>query len=147
MANCPKCNQPFKPGRQRRKYCSQSCAELARLSYLQSVKESRGLVKLTPARHAINCAEVDRDKEYDEGFGKQTTSVYEPRSIISVTRDVACCVSCRIVKPLINGYCDACRTLGANEKQVLKPRQIQARAQAARHYLQYSPWRFGLFGK
>lgn len=147
IKKCKRCGQQFDASAGRYRYCSDTCSELGTIERVKAYrsKHSRGqigLVKLTPPRSGN--ANWVRAKEYDEGFGEKLQSVYSPLSIIAIVRDVAECQSCHCVKPLINGYCEPCITLGANEKQVMKPKDIQARSNAGRINSANSPWRFGI---
>ena len=80
-------------------------------------------------------SETARDKAYDPGYNgldNKVVSVYSNGAVISISRTVGQCVSCRRTQPLLNNYCDLCRSNGANERQVMSPRAIQAKQRTAR---------------
>lgn len=144
--NCKRCGASFE-GNSRNRYCSETCSALAVIERRHDRRrvDIKPIVKLMPSRERnLGSAEWTRDKSYDDGFGEKLQSVYSPLSIIAIVRDVAECQSCHCVKPLINGYCEPCITLGANERQVMRPAEIQARSRAGRENSVNSPWRFGI---
>ena len=145
IKECKRCKVKFDGG-YRQKYCGDTCSEMAVIERRQAKQEPRQpLVKLMPQRQPKQgSAEWVRAREYDEGYGEKLQSVYSPLAIIAIERNVAECKSCHCFKTLINGYCEPCIVLAANEKQVMKPTEIQARSRAGRENSENSPWRFGI---
>lgn len=144
---CKRCGDSFETSNHRVKYCGDTCSEMAVVERVQAnhSKTGKALVKLMPQRPPKQGnAEWVRAREYDEGYGEKFQSVYSPLAIIAIERNVSECKSCHCVKPLVNGYCEPCIVLGGNEKQVMKPTEIQARSRAGRENSAQSPWRFGI---
>jgi hypothetical protein len=65
--------------------------------------------------------------EYDinrRGLGKDA-SIYSSRNVgIRIERSTGRCAGCGNTRERVNGYCDVCRTCGANEAQCTKSRSI-----------------------
>jgi predicted amidophosphoribosyltransferase len=63
-----------------------------------------------------------RDTGYDTRAQtrRAQASVYSTCAI-HLVRSHGPCAGCHAVRDNINGYCDTCRALGANEKQVRNP--------------------------
>ena len=89
-------------------------------------------------------SDTGRDRSYDANYSgneNRIVSVYASGAVIAIDRAVGECASCHRTKPLLNNYCDLCRSNGANEKQVMSPRKIQAKQRAARANSKKSSWR------
>jgi hypothetical protein len=70
-------------------------------------------------------------------------SVYSPACAIQLERTVGTCAGCHGTgRALVNGYCDVCRSCGANERQCLNPKLITRRTENARNNSASSMWRF-----
>lgn len=63
---------------------------------------------------------IDQRKGYgSDRCGKEST-VYASGAVRFLKRSVGVCRGCGGAKELVNGYCEVCRALGANEAQCLK---------------------------
>ena len=82
--------------------------------------------------------------EYDarpRGLGKPP-SVFSAQNLpIPLERTHGECAGCHGDHDLVNGYCSACRTLGANDRQDLDTTQLQRRQEVGRRNNAASSWR------
>lgn len=89
-------------------------------------------------------ADGSRLTEYDErprGLGKLPSIYSAQNQPIELTRAHGACKCCGTVADTVNGYCGACRTLGANERQCMDVREIAARSRRGRENSRRSSWR------
>lgn len=66
----------------------------------------------------------EKVNEYRADDTNQKQSVYSPHAVIVLNQSVGICAGCKIKHELINGYCDTCRSCGANERQCMNPKAI-----------------------
>jgi hypothetical protein len=69
-----------------------------------------------------------RLREYDDkrGSGKRVSVYSTSNQPIKIVRSFGACICCTQQRDLINGYCDCCRSNGANERQCLNTKEIEA---------------------
>jgi hypothetical protein len=72
-------------------------------------------------RKAGQTAEWHRDRAYDAGRhgNGDEDSAYSPRGVVPMNRRHGRCEGCTRLRDLFNSYCDDCRALGRNERQVM----------------------------
>jgi hypothetical protein len=82
-----------------------------------------------------------RPKEYDAYQRGTQASVYSAQCSIPLVRSFDVCTCCQHETELVNGYCDICRSMGANERECLNPRLINRRSATGRKNSKNSMWR------
>lgn len=70
---------------------------------------------------------VVRDDRRGYEDDEKRSGVYSSLAAIRLDSSVGRCRGCAGNKPLINGYCDTCRSFGANEAQCMRPQDIAAK--------------------
>lgn len=78
--------------------------------------------------------------EYGRDCGRVTTTAYTAGAIITIETSHGTCAGCKREQDLVNGYCDVCRCMGANEQQVENIDTIKRKQQAASRNAKASPW-------
>lgn len=93
--------------------------------------------------HRIGLDHDDREKinEYAPRGTNQQASVYSAQCVIPLVRSFGVCEGCHTKHELINGHCETCRAMGANEQQCLKPSLIKRRSATGRKNSEKSMWR------
>jgi hypothetical protein len=99
--------------------------------------------------NALNCTSIraaameGNRSQLLAGYGptKEQQSVYSSQCSIEIERGTGTCAGCHGDHELVNGYCDTCRTMGANEKQCLNPRLLKRRSATGRENSKDSMWR------
>lgn len=107
---CPKCHKPFQSTHYRQPERCPACRKIHRakrslINYYRRMAEGR------------ESDHKRRDISYDGVRVGPAPSVYSSGCVIHLRREVAACRGCRQVRDLINGYCELCRGVGANEAQ------------------------------
>lgn len=89
----------------------------------------------------INYTEGSRAKEYDTRITGVGQSVYAPGYVGVFQRTHGACLCCGFERDLVNGYCDVCRVMGANEQHCVHPRLLKCSSAQARDNSSGSMWR------
>jgi hypothetical protein len=106
---CPDCGKPFQSTHYRRPARCPVCKK--------AYRAKRSLINYHQRKAEGRAYDKKRDPAYDDVQLGAPPSVYASGCVIHLRREVAACRCCRKVTDIINGYCEVCRSNGANEAQ------------------------------